>query len=149
MPITREIGFGAVARTGRQELHDYGIVRVSDRLRSALLDDSPVIKHRDSSGNQKGAVKVVGDHKDRGARLSVKINNQLADLKGCDRATAIRFFIPPLSWEGIKSLAFSRPTKCSFSSTIVAISRSVFFVNSLRGNARFSETHIELTSADD
>src|SRR5262249_29348337 len=137
MPITRGIGFGAVARAGRQKLRDYGIVRVSDRLRGALFDDSPLIKHRDSSGNQKGAVKVVGDHKDRGARLSVKINNQLANLAGCDRvkagvgssnriksgfrtsarATAIRFFIPPLSWDGIKSLAFSRPTKCSFSST--------------------------------
>ena len=57
MPIKREIGFGGVARTGRQELRDYGIVRVSDRLRWALLDDSPLIKHRDSSGNQKGAVK--------------------------------------------------------------------------------------------
>ena len=55
MPITREIGFGTVARTGRQELRDYGIVRVSDRLRWALLDDSPLIKHRDSSGNQKGS----------------------------------------------------------------------------------------------
>ena len=43
MPITREIGFGVVARTGRQELRDYGIVRVSDRLRWALLDDSPLI----------------------------------------------------------------------------------------------------------
>src|SRR6266403_666310 len=83
-----EIGFGSVARTGRQELRYNGIMRVSDRLRWALLDDSPVIKHRDSSGNQKGAVKVVGDHKDRGARLSVKINNQLADLKGCDRVKA-------------------------------------------------------------
>ena len=60
MPITREIGFGAVARTGRQELRDYGIVRVSDRLRWALLEDSPLIEHRDLSGNQKGAVKVVG-----------------------------------------------------------------------------------------
>ena len=47
MRITRdEIGFGSVARTGRQELHDYGIVRVSDRLQWALLDDSPLIKHR-------------------------------------------------------------------------------------------------------
>ena len=94
MRITRdEIGFGAVARTGRQKLRDYGIVRVSDRLRWALLDDSPVIKHRDSSGNQKGAVKVVGDHKDRDARLSVKINNQLADLTGCDRVKAGGRFI--------------------------------------------------------
>ena len=40
-------------------------------------------------------------------------------------------------------------TEDVFSSTIVAISRSVFVVNSLRGNARFSETHMELTSADD
>ena len=93
MPITRKIGFGAVARTGRQELRDYGNVRVSDRLRWALLDDSPLIKHRDSSGNQEGAMKVVGDHKDCGARLSVKINNQLADLTACDRVKAGGRFI--------------------------------------------------------
>ena len=40
-----------------------------------------------------------------------------------------------------KSSAFSRPTKCSFSSTIVAISRSLFVVNSLRVNARFRRRH--------
>src|SRR6267154_1131676 len=94
MRITRDdIGFGSVSRTGRQELRYNGTMRVSGRPRWALLDDSPVIKHRDSSGNQKGAAKVVGDHKDRGARLSVKINNQLADLTGCDRVKAGGRFI--------------------------------------------------------
>ena len=59
------------------------------------------------------------------------------------RASPTRFFMPPLSSEGILSIASSSPTRRSCSTTSSLIFSSDVFVCLRSGNSRFSRTDIE------
>src|SRR5271155_5227048 len=76
-----------------------------------------------------------------------KRNSCLVLLEGSNKASLRHFQQPRIALPPIRGF---RPRDCALDGFAgIGKRRSVFVVNSLRGNARFSETHMELTSADD